>query len=1591
MKCSRPAAAGALLSLLVCVASCGGGGGTTAEVTSVQVAPATASVAVGATATFTATANDQNGQVVAGVAFTWRSTNPAVATVANGVVTGVSEGQAGIEASTAGVTGQAEVTVTAGSMEHSLSVMVSGSGRVASSPAGIDCGTTCQATYAAGTQVTLTATPAANYAFAGWGGDCSGTGACNVTMSAARSVTATFTPTGTQHQLTVGVTGSGTVTSSPAGIDCGSTCQASFDAGTAVTLTATPGSNHVFAGWGGACSGTGTCSVTMTGAVSVTALFTPTGTQYQLAVNVTGSGTVTSAPSGIDCGSTCQASFDAGTAVTLTATPGSNYAFAGWGGACSGTGACNVTMNGALSVTASFTPTGTQHQLAVNVTGSGTVTSAPSGIDCGSTCQAAFASGTAVTLTATPASNYTFTGWSGDCTGTGTCSVTMNGSRLVTATFTLVHHQLTVTVTGTGTVTSNPSGIDCGSTCQASFGMGTPVTLTATPAGGQQLTGWGGACSGTGSCIVTMDAAKTVTATFAAIQHQLTVTATGGGAVTSNPAGIDCGATCTASFDDGAYVTLTPTPTAEHEFVEWTGDCTGSGGCSLTMDQAHTVGATFRLVQHSLSVYTSGEGTVTSAPAGISCPGTCSASYDSGTGVALTASPATGWLFTSWSGDCSGSATCNVTMSTTRSVSAEFSGPFNFSVASDVPACSFSMLPHESREIHVGVTLTAGAALPVDLTVTGLPSGVSGAFAPTQVTPNGSSVLTLTSNGAALGETTITITGTNGTTVHSFDVVLDIRSPYAVVQGQGVAIEAGGATALVTERAGWCDRLVRVDAATKEVLETITSGLDTPSDLVIESGGTTALVAHRTGVVRVALATGAVTSVAALNAPYGIALESSGATALVGDCGATDCGTTGRLVRVDVTTGAVTPITPTSLGLKNPRSIALEPSGTGVVMIEGDFWNDRLIRINLATGGVVALATGFTGAQSVALDGTGDAIITGPGWTRGFMSRVTLASGTKTLLLDITQPYSNLFGVAVESGGTSALVVNRGTDGRLMRVDLRRRDRTAAPSRQSGTILYQPTGVAVESGGTSALVTDCGPTDCRTTGRLVRVDLATGNVTAITTAALDKPVGVAIEAGGATALVLETPDFGGRLVRVTLADGTMSVVATGWMGALQLAIEPGGATVLVAGGGWNDPWIGRVTLATGAWTTLYHVGGCCHPLFDALSMEPSGTTALVVAKSAPGTLYRLNLSTNALTPIAGDLAYPFGVFAEPDGQHALVAEGGPYPYDTRLLRVDLATGRFMVLATALGGLPRGFAAAGTIGLLTEGDRLVRIDLSSPSGPTTVTQGFDKPTGLALEPGEATALFVECGALVAGSWGTWGSPNCLSTARMWRVDLTTGARTLIAAGLNQPAGLVVESGGTTALMTDCGPSGVDDCANQGRLVRVTLATGAVSIITTGLNQPDGLALGTGTLVYVTERGAGRVLLVDTSDGSFVPVASGLETPRQVVVESGGTTALVATTSGIRRLDLSTHETEVVSAWPVVRFAVQPGGGSALVMTLGTGVGAPLVRTNLVTGGIDIPSPSRFDTPHTLLLTASGATGLYDETRPLVGGVFLLTPP
>ncbi|MEX2500389.1 MAG: choice-of-anchor Q domain-containing protein [Wenzhouxiangellaceae bacterium] len=146
-----------------------------------------------------------------------------------------------------------------------LDVFVTAGGSVQSAPAGIACPGDCSQDYAEGTLVELTASPDSGFAFDGWSGDCAGTSTCQVTMSQARSVQATFEPATVFYSIDVEIEGNGIgmVESTPAGIDCPGDCSASFESGELVTLNAISGGSSTFFGWRADCApaGTGACQI----------------------------------------------------------------------------------------------------------------------------------------------------------------------------------------------------------------------------------------------------------------------------------------------------------------------------------------------------------------------------------------------------------------------------------------------------------------------------------------------------------------------------------------------------------------------------------------------------------------------------------------------------------------------------------------------------------------------------------------------------------------------------------------------------------------------------------------------------------------------------------------------------------------------------------------------------------------------------------------------------------------------------------------------------------------------------------------------------------------------------------------------------------------------------------------------------------------------------------------------------------------------------------------------------------------------------------------------------------------------------------
>ncbi len=310
-------------------------------------------------------------------------------------------------------------------------------------------------------------------------------------------------------------------------------------------------------------------------------------------------------------------------------------------------------------------PPPSQFVLSLSTVGVGTITANPLPVS------GTYTDGTVVTLTPNPSTNYQFTGWAGACTGSGSCVVTMNAAKSVTATFTLKQFVLSIGTIGNGTVSANPLPVG------GTYGAGTVVTLTANPATNFQFTGWSGACTGS-SCILTMDAAKSVTATFTLKQFALTLTTVGNGTITANPAPVG------GTYGAGTSVALTAVPAAGSQLSGWSGACSGTGACNVTMDAAKSVTATFTAVpppppaQFTLTLTAVGDGTIAPQPGPVAPAGAMalaapvSGKYNAGTIVTLTPMPAAGFKFSGWSGACTGTGGCSVTMNAAKSVTATF-------------------------------------------------------------------------------------------------------------------------------------------------------------------------------------------------------------------------------------------------------------------------------------------------------------------------------------------------------------------------------------------------------------------------------------------------------------------------------------------------------------------------------------------------------------------------------------------------------------------------------------------------------------------------------------------------------------------------------------------------------------------------------------------------------------------------------------------------------------------------------------------------------------------------------------------------------
>ncbi|PQJ97486.1 hypothetical protein CXB77_00910 [Chromatium okenii] len=279
--------------------------------------------------------------------------------------------------------------------------------------------------------------------------------------------------------------------------------------------------------------------------------------------------------------------------------------------------------------------------------------------------------------------------------------------------------QLTVIKSGAGgSITSSDNQINCGANCSGNFYSGAKIMLNAVVDSNSVFTGWsGGGCSGTSNCTVTMNAAQTITANFAPASYSLSINKSGNGLIYSDDYKINCGSTCSADFNSGIIVNLNTTPDAGYVFSNWSNGCTGSGACSILMNSAKAVLATFNPAP------TYAIGLVANPSAGGSV--TCSVNpVIQGGSTNCTATPNTGYTFTGFGGDCSGTSCSLTNVTANKTVTANFTAityPINVtanpslggSVNCSVNPVSYGssvIAPQRQRLVITSVDLAAIAA-----------------------------------------------------------------------------------------------------------------------------------------------------------------------------------------------------------------------------------------------------------------------------------------------------------------------------------------------------------------------------------------------------------------------------------------------------------------------------------------------------------------------------------------------------------------------------------------------------------------------------------------------------------------------------------------------------------------------------------------------------------------------------------------------------------------------------------------------------------------------------------------------------------------
>jgi cyclophilin family peptidyl-prolyl cis-trans isomerase len=372
------------------------------------------------------------------------------------------------------------------------------------------------------------------------------------------------------------------------------------------------------------------------GLTKISGCYTPDTTTYTLTILTSGNGK-TSAQTG---------EFAAGENVVIVATPDDGWEFDNWSGDDTSKNArLLVVMDRDKTVTATFTKI--DYTLSVSVQGQGSVN--PS--------SGTYEYGEQITLTATPADGWQFTGWSGSVnTSSNPIILTIDSNKNITAVFKIPENEysLTVTTTGNGSVSPNSGKYDYGSLLE----------LQATADAGWHFVRWGGNITGPVAntktdIYLTQDTSVTALFEKNTDKYNLSTSVRGSGKVDPT----------SGSYTAGTEVTLTATPSKNYHFLRWTGDITGvEESTKITMNATRNITAVFEADadKYTLAANVLGKGSVTPSVG----------NYNKGTTLSITATPADGWYFNHWLGDVSQDQTADATISLVFTSSKEITAVF---------------------------------------------------------------------------------------------------------------------------------------------------------------------------------------------------------------------------------------------------------------------------------------------------------------------------------------------------------------------------------------------------------------------------------------------------------------------------------------------------------------------------------------------------------------------------------------------------------------------------------------------------------------------------------------------------------------------------------------------------------------------------------------------------------------------------------------------------------------------------------------------------------------------------------------------------